>query len=168
MASEFTSVPRPAAVPPPARAREILAISFTSAGARTAEAWLKQSDPRIPRRHVQLDRADSGTLADLGDVVRNAKVGVHLLFAGPQAEIYAARAQALGSGAVDAEVSLLETDAGERRVYCAHCRATTVAGNTVGATVSCSGCACELTIYHHFSRRTASYLGFKANAEEVI
>lgn len=169
MASEFTSVPRPRAAvpPPPARAREIIAMSFTSAGARAADNWLEQSKPGIPQRHIQTDRGDSSALVDLMEVLQDAKVGVHVVFAGPQADIYAARAQALRNGAIDAEISLLETGAAERRVHCAHCKIATTTRNRVGNTVSCAGCARELTIYYHFSRRTASYLGFMANAEEV-
>lgn len=106
-------------------------------------------------------------MANLGDVVQGSKIGVHLVFSGPQTDIYAARAQALRNGAIDAEITLLQTCMTEANVYCAHCKQTTTTQNDVGATAVCSGCARELVIYHHFSRRTASYLGFMANAEET-
>ena len=169
MASEYTSVPRPAgAVPPPALAREIVAVSFTAAGAEAAQGWLQLSGPGTAHRHIRADRADAGTLAGLGGVVQDSKVGVHLAFSGPRADIYAARAQAVRNGALDAEITLLETGAADAQVYCAHCKETTTTQNDVGATAVCSGCARELVIYHHFSRRTASYLGYMAKAEEVI
>lgn len=169
MAPDFTSVPRPAEDPlPPARAREIVAVSFSPAGATTAQAWLRRPESGIPHRHIRTDRADPNALANVRNLVRNAKVGVRFVFTGPQADIYAARAQALTEGAVEEEITLLETDATGRQVYCPHCKATTPSRNPVGATVTCTGCTRELVIYHHFSRRTASYLGFKTNAEEVL
>lgn len=168
MAPDFTSVPRPADnSSPPARAREIVAVSFSPDGATTAEAWLRLPMPGMPHRHITTDRACGTALADIQDIVQNAKVGLRLVFSGPQADIYAARARAVASGAIDDEITLLETDSTGRRVYCAHCKETTPSLNPVGATVVCSGCSRDLMIYHHFSRRTASYLGFKANAEEV-
>lgn len=169
MASEHTSVPRPAgAIPPPPRARETVAVSFTAAGAEAVQGWLELSGLGTPHRHIRALRADGRTLADLGEVVQGSKIGVHLVFSGPQTDIYAARAQALRKGAIDAEITLLETGVAEAKVYCAHCKETTTTQNDVGATAVCSGCARELVIYHHFSRRTASYLGFMANAEEAI
>lgn len=168
MASEYTSVPGSAGtVPPPARAHRIVAVSFTAAGAKAAQGWLQLSGPGTPHRHIRAHRADESTLADLGDVVQGSKIGVHLVFSGPQTDIYAARAQALRNGAIDAEITLLQTCMTEANVFCAHCKETTTTQNDVGATFVCSGCARELVIYHHFSRRTASYLGFMANAEET-
>lgn len=168
MGLEFTSVPRPAADPlPPARAREIVAMSFTPAGTSRARAWLRRPSPDIPHRHISADRVSPNALDDVRDLVRNARVGARFVFSGPQADIYAARAQALREGAVEEEITLLETDATSRRVYCAHCKTTTPTRHPVGETVTCSGCSRSLVIYHHFSRRTASYLGYKSNAEEV-
>ncbi len=167
MAPDFTSVPRPAEdCSPPARAREIVAVSFSPAGATAAQAWLRRP-AGIPHRHITTDRACGSTLADIQDIVQNAKVGVRLVFSGPQADIYSARSRALASGAIDEEIMLLETDSAGRRVYCPHCKETTPTDRPVGAIVICSGCSRDLMIYHHFSRRTASYLGFKANAEEA-
>lgn len=168
MDRSFTSVPRTAGGgPPPVRAREIIAVSFTAAGADTAKEWLDASREGTLRRHIQATEADSSVLRRIGDMVKHSRVGTHLLFAGPQPDIYAARAQAIKNGAIDAEIALRETGDRSLRVSCAHCKETTVTPRAVGDTVHCAGCSRELVVYHHFSRLTASYLGYMVNAEEI-
>ncbi|WP_307273389.1 dimethylamine monooxygenase subunit DmmA family protein [Arthrobacter sp. W4I7] len=142
-------------------------MSFTPAGAQIAEVWLEESNPETPRRHMRANGADGETMTQLENLLRSSRVGVHFVFSGPQADIYTARARAIDNGAIDAEITLLESVVGNLHVYCAHCKETTSTGNGIGATVRCGGCARQLVVYHHFSRRTSSYLGFMANAEEV-
>lgn len=168
MEIDFTSVPAPVgAESPPVRARSFITVSFNTSGAKVTQAWLRQSNFSSRCRHISVERLDSLAWEDLRNIIWNARVGVHFVFAGPQMDIYAARALALSEGAIDAEITLLETEIRDRRVYCAHCRGTTVTQEKIGTITTCSGCARELQIYHHFSRKSASYLGFMANAEEV-
>jgi dimethylamine monooxygenase subunit C len=176
---DFTSVPQPPRPLPqdgagtPAagaqaagghagRATAFLRVTF---GASAAEAW--PGGRTVPGSELRFDRADAASLAVLAGVLEEAAVGLHVVLAGPQLDIYAARAAALKAGMVQEELTLVETESGEKAVYCPHCRATTRTNAAVGATVHCTGCQASLVIYHHFSRCSARYLGFAADAEEA-
>jgi hypothetical protein len=72
----------------------------------------------------------------------------------------------------DAELTLTCTTPGSpftdrdlRRVNCCHCHTVSVHPVAVGDPVDCPGCGRSLVVYHHFSRRTASYLAFTPEEE---
>ena len=109
--------------------------------------------------------ADPGALESIGALLDSAKTGFRMLVAGPESDVYLARAAALDHGALDEEIALAVTSAARRRVHCAHCTTITVTNQAIGSIVECSGCDRSLLVYHHFSRRTSSYLGFLDNAE---
>jgi hypothetical protein len=161
-----TSVPRPGLPAVPARARQYLALSFGTEGRAAVDTWLARTDPSVPRRRLAAAAADEAALAALAAALEGAVVGLRVLLGGPQADVYAARAAAAGLGLIDEELVLLVTSETAKRVHCPHCQGLTATEQPVGATVPCRGCRRQLLIYHHFSRRTASYLGFMADAEE--
>ena len=166
MIPRHSSVPRPGAAPPPAQAREYFAVSFGSEGSRETDAWLRRLDPSIQRQHVAFRTGEDAAAAALQTRLTSAVVGIRVVLAGPEADVYACRALALTMGAVDEELVLLVTPDGSRRVHCPHCQSTTVTDQPVGEVVVCMGCHRNLVIYHHFSRRTATYLGYMVDAEE--
>lgn len=161
-----SSVPPAQSAPLPGRASEYLALSLGDAASAAAAAWLEQGAPAARRRHIAAAAADAGALAALTSHLAGAAVGIRVLLAGPQSEVYRAAAAAKEAGLVEEELSLAVTEDSGKRVFCPHCGTTTASQAPVGATLPCSGCRRQLEIYHHFSRRTASYLGFMADAEE--
>lgn len=166
MIPRHSSVPRPGAVPSPARAREYFAVSIGNEGFKESDAWLRRLDHSIQRQHVAFRTGDDAAAAALQARLASAVVGIRVVLAGPEADVYTLRALALRMGAVDEEVFLLVTPDGSRRVHCPHCQSTTVTDRSVGEVVVCTGCERSLVIYHHFSRRTATYLGYMVDAEE--
>jgi hypothetical protein len=161
-----TSVPRHGIPAAPDRAREYLALSFGLEGQAAVDAWLARTEPSVPRRRLAAAAADEAALAALATELDGAVVGLRVLLGGPQADVYAARAAAVGLGLIDEEPVLLVTSEAAKRVHCPHCKGLTMTEQPVGATVPCRRCRRQLVIHHHFSRRTASYLGFMADAEE--
>ncbi|MBO1267274.1 dimethylamine monooxygenase subunit DmmA family protein [Arthrobacter cavernae] len=112
------------------------------------------------------EEADRFAIGRLDEYITSAAVGIRILLAGPQVDVQRASALALESGLVGEELILAVTSDRAKRVFCPHCKARTATLQGIGAIVPCSGCGRNLEIYHHFSRRTASYLGFMAGAEE--
>ena len=169
MDAEHTSVPRwPAVVPDldPA-GRSVGLLAFGPAGADVLRRWLVRVPAGTPVWVRCADRADAATLAALEERVSRSIVGWRLMLAGPEVDVLAARAVAVRLGALDAEIRTAVTDAGCKRVFCAHCRATTEAESPVAGEVSCAACGRRLHVYGHVSRRLGAYLGFMADAEEV-
>jgi dimethylamine monooxygenase subunit C len=123
--------------------------------------------PPESRQDLSFGSASPESLERLKAVLNEARVGVRLVVAGPSADIYAARAAAAECGMVEEEMTLLHRVDGQRRVFCAHCRATTLVPEAAGVGIGCSGCATVLSVSEHFSRRLAAYLGYAANAEEA-
>lgn len=105
--------------------------------------------------------------ADLGRALGNATVGVRVMVSGPEHDVLAAGAACREAGLLDDEVTLFATTTSARRIYCVHCKATSLVTTAVGDVATCSACHRGLHVYEHFSRRSASYLGFQANAESL-
>ncbi|PNH85555.1 dimethylamine monooxygenase subunit DmmA family protein [Arthrobacter sp. AFG20] len=119
------------------------------------------------RPDLAVGQASPDSLKRLKDVLNQAYVGVRLVIAGPSADILAARAAAAECGMVEEEMTLLHRVDGHRRVFCAHCRATTSMPEASAHEIGCSGCATVLSVSEHFSRRLAAHLGYAAHAEEA-
>jgi LSD1 subclass zinc finger protein len=119
------------------------------------------------RLDLALGSASPESLERLKAVLNQAHVGIRLVVAGPSADIHAARAAAAECGMVEEEMTLLHRGDGHRRVFCAHCRATTLVPEAAAREIGCSGCATVLSVSEHFSRRLAAYLGYAANAEDA-
>jgi len=99
--------------------------------------------------------------------VREATVGTHLVLAGPETDVLAARTDAVRNGMIPEEILLLSRDDEFRRVYCPHCRTVTRTPPLAGETTVCGGCRRELEVFDHFSRGLTAYLGAQAHAEEL-
>jgi dimethylamine monooxygenase subunit C len=166
MAGNFTSVPG-SEHGAPTRGREYVLWAFGPEGYLAGAAWLEETDPGVPTEQHSAPAAEREVLAAIQASLATAVVGVRVVFAGPEADVYAARAVALDAGACGDEIVLLITSAKQRRVYCPHCRTTSVTLAPLAGTVPCSGCSRTLMVYHHFSRRTARYLGFLADTEDI-
>ena len=169
MGAEHTSIPRWAAEVPAAdpAARAVALLGFGSAGAQVVAEWRQQVRTGTDVWSRLASRADDATLAELEEQVRAARVGWRLMLAGPEADVLAARSLAVRCGLLDAELRTAVTDAGRKRVFCAHCRTTTEQVLPVAAVVECPGCGRRLHVYAHVSRRLGAYLGFMVDAEEV-
>jgi hypothetical protein len=166
MASVHTSVPRRPTTDPGVdeSGRAFGIMTFGPVARFAGEVWARRVD--------QLDRPvltwAAGSAAEAVPVLARwlaeARVGFRLMFAGPEADLLTARAQA--AVLLDAELRLLVTDTTHRPVWCVHCGTTTLAESEIGAVTPCAGCARPLVVHHHVSRHHGSYLGYLANAEE--
>ncbi len=89
--------------------------------------------------------------------------GTRLLVTGPETAVQAVRAAALRGGALDEEIVLVPTDAGDavrdRTVHCGHCHHRSVVHADIGDAVVCPGCGLVLHLAGHHSRRLAAFLG---------
>jgi hypothetical protein len=169
MGAEHTSVPRwPAAEPgvDPA-ARSVALLGFGPAGVHVVRRWLGQVPAGTPVTCTTTGAADAAVLEELAERVAGATVGWRLMLAGPEADVLAARAVAVDGGLFDAEIRTAVTGTEAKRVFCPHCRSTTEAAVAVGAETGCAGCGRRLFVYWHVSRRSGSYLGYMADAEDV-
>lgn len=167
---EYTSVPRWHEEAPQidASARFLTVISVGTNPCPLPEPWrhaLASADR--PVHVLSGSRADEELLTLVRRDVETAVVGWRLLLIGPEADVLRLRAEALHCGAVPSEVLAHVTSAQQRTILCVHCDTLTSAQVEIDATVSCSGCARTLQVYHHVSRRLAAYMGFKANAEDT-
>lgn len=111
--------------------------------------------------------ADPRVLEAFRATLGRARMGLRILLAGPEVDVYAARSVALEAGAVESEVLLSITEAVSCLVFCPHCTSTTVTDSVIGRELECSGCDRSLVVDQYFSRRTASYLGYMSDAEEI-
>ena len=143
-----------------------MVLAFGPEAEQTAAGWRRE----ITRRSMPLavlDGADSAsTLGRLTEVLRAAATGLRLMVAGPEQEVLAVQSAARAAGMIDAELTLHVTSSAYRRIYCVHCKTTSSARAAVDEVTSCAGCGRGLLIFAHLSRRSGSYLGFLADAEE--
>ncbi len=148
--------------------RAVALMGFGSSGAAALRGWAAAVPDGVPAWTHLATGADDGTLALLAEHIAAARVGWRLVLAGPEIDVLAARSVATGLGVLEAEISVAVTDTQRRRVFCPHCRTTTVTSEPVGGSVPCDGCGRRLFVYAHVSRRAGAYLGFMADAEEVV
>ena len=64
---------------------------------------------------------------DLGAVLASAQVGLRVMISGPEHLVLAASASCREAGMLDEEQVLHATSSRERQVWCAHCKAVTLA-----------------------------------------
>jgi len=170
MGLKHSSVPRwPTSDPGLDRSGRAYAVmTFGSAAAALGAVW--RGELAALGRAVWSWDGEAATgagLAGLREQIASATVGWRLLLAGPGPEVLLAYAEAVRGGVLDAEITVVVTDAAQRRVWCSHCRATTLAEVALGAETDCAGCGRSLFVYHHVSRRHAAHLGFMTDAEEL-
>ncbi len=170
MGLKHSSVPRwPTADPGLDRSGNAYAVmTFGPAATALGAAW--RGELAALGRAVWSWHGDAATgvgLAGLREQIASATVGWRLLLAGSEPEVLLAYAEAVAGGVLDAEITVVVTDTARRRVWCSHCRTTTVAEVALGAQTDCAGCGRSLLVYHHVSRRHAAHLGFMADAEEL-
>jgi hypothetical protein len=162
-----STVPRWPADPPAvdASGRTFGVVYFGAAGERVASDWL-----------IEIFRAASWVLHGVDpqavcDAMRtrleSESVGLRLLIAGPECDVLAAAVVARSAGLVPTEIMTHATSDSSRRIYCVHCKETSMVEAAVGDVVACEGCRRELAVFAHLSRESGSYLGFLAAAEEL-
>jgi hypothetical protein len=141
-------------------------VAFGPAAEQVAAAWRGEIGlSEMPL--VSLDAAAGPSVMErLTDVLGVSSTGLRLMVAGPEQEVLAVQSAARAAGMIDAELALHVTSAESRKVYCVHCKTTSSARAAVDELASCEGCGRELLIFAHLSRRSGSYLGFLADAEE--
>ncbi|MFI6358596.1 dimethylamine monooxygenase subunit DmmA family protein [Streptomyces sp. NPDC050743] len=137
------------------------------AGARLAtwEAALAASHPVAAVRRLQYDDAGAARSA-LVAALADARVGVRVRLAGPVGACLALRGAAAMVGLEEEELFLAPTGPGPIDLFCAHCGVATAVVAAIGDVAACGGCARNLVIYHHVSRRNGQFLGYKIDAEE--
>lgn len=122
---------------------------------------------RAVRRHLAADADEAAAV--LADHLAAARVGVRVMVAGATQDCLALRAAAVRAGVADDEMRFGVVTTGARTartVWCVHCGATTTAPVDVDDVLACSGCARDLVVYAHVSRRTGHHLGFMVDAED--
>jgi hypothetical protein len=108
-----------------------------------------------------------GREADLEQALRvrlaEARVGLRLYLTGSEGFVRRASRLASEASVLADEVCVEVCDAEGFRVWCVHCK--TVGEKMRTAVAPCPGCARQLHVYHHFSRRIGAYMGFQVDAE---
>jgi hypothetical protein len=124
--------------------------------------------PTVPFDHLGLSLVslfpDTASLLDAFRLVlAESLMGTRLYVAGPESFIGLAMKIALEFDLNKDEIRAEEVGTLARRVYCVHCRTTTE--NVRTNIVSCAGCARQLLVRDHYSRRIAAYMGVMVDAE---
>lgn len=162
MGAGHTSVPRWPRTDPGVdeTGRGYAVMAFGAVAAVAAGEWCRRiAVLGRPARVRRAESADEEALRVLGRWLAEASVGWRLMLAGPQADVLRAHAVALDGAALDAEMRILVTDDRRRRVWCAHCAATTEADVRPDQHLPCTGCGRTLVVHAHVSRSRAAYLG---------
>jgi hypothetical protein len=164
-----STVPRWPAEPPAVdpSGRSYVVVAFGPEAEPIAAGWRREI-AQGPSALIALDcdQAASETMSRLTGVLASATTGLRLMVAGPEQEVLTVASTARAAGMIDAELSLHVTSATSRKVYCVHCKSTSSARAAVDEVAACQGCGRELLIFAHLSKRSGSYLGFLAAAEE--
>lgn len=161
-----TSVPVWDSIPPPLpRATEYTIFSVGSVDGATAREWSAQlSEAGVPHDIVTMDGEQLSGWVDIGwgyfvDLARDKCVGWRVAAAGDEVGVLGVLAAARHVGLIDAEVTVFAETRRHRRVYCAHCKATTMTEQPPGGHLPCRGCDRVLQVRPHVSRSTGTYLG---------
>ncbi len=133
----------------------------------------RPADARYRDHEVEIPAGDFATTEErLRALCATAVVGDRVHLTGPEEELLRAAALLRELGFDDAELTVTcntpgspFTDPDLRRVNCCHCHTVTALPVAVGDTVDCPGCGRTVVVYHHFSRRTASYLAYQPEEE---
>lgn len=165
---EHTSVP-PWAVPggtAPARDQDGAAYVLLGVGPEAGPVLDGWAEELRERPLVRFDSTDLDTAtARLGEALAEARVGVRVRVAAPSGACLALRGVAFTAGVEDDEMHLAPTALGPIDLFCVHCRSVTSTDAAIDDVVPCAGCARNLLIYHHVSRRNGRFLGFQVDAE---
>lgn len=90
-------------------------------------------------------------------------VGFRLYALGMEAFLWDVMNLARQAGMGRDEVRLTQMGSMRRRVYCTHCK--TIIENVATNILPCPGCAANLFVRDHFSRRLAAFMGVIVDAE---
>ena len=126
--------------------------------------WAQGLSPEVRRSVLLGDQADS-LAGQLRETLRDSTVGVRVVITGPAGSCLRLRATAIDAGLEDDEISVVPVGSGPIDVFCSHCRTTTRTVAAIDDVISCDGCARDLLVYYHVSRRTGAFLGFMVDAE---
>lgn len=154
----------PADVPADTGGRSQVLVGVGAAAGPIVDRWIAEIPGRTPVSRILVDDVQLAG-AELDEALRDARVGVRVLIAGPAGACLRLRGVALSAGLEDDEIRVMRCGAGPIDIFCAHCGASTPAIADVDDIVECAGCARHLLVYYHVSRRTGRYLGFMVDAE---
>jgi hypothetical protein len=166
---DHTSVPRWPSEPPDVdpTGSSYLVVSRGANAKAVAQRWTAAITSAGKPLWTHHDTGDTPLpLDELREQLATARVGTRVMVAAPELDVLDVFRTARAAGAIETELRSRVTPAGDRRVYCPHCRTHTVARIQVGDTVPCAGCRRTLIVYHHVSRLHGSYLGYMVDAEE--
>ena len=162
-----TSLPLWDAAPPrlDPSAAEYTLFSLDSRDDATADGWASElTEQDIPAQLVRIDGASlprwlTGCFTEFEQLAASRHVGWRIAAAGDEVGVLAALAAGRHIGLIDTEITVFAETRLRRRVYCAHCKATTLTG--FDEHVVCTGCHGRLAVRPHCSRDTGSYLGVR-------
>ncbi|WP_223461887.1 dimethylamine monooxygenase subunit DmmA family protein [Pseudomonas sp. GL-RE-19] len=101
----------------------------------------------------------------LFNLLRDARIGIHLYLFGDESFIWTLHALAVAQGLSNEEITLGHSGSRTHQlIYCVHC--ADLQTQPVGHTLTCQNCGVELEVRAHFSRRLGAYLGVCLNADE--
>lgn len=169
----WTLAPLVQEVDPGGRDIWIHAVSGSRPVRSLTTRWCAQAQaaPTVEREiavHVIVSQDARAAVCAITATTESARVGARLMIAGTAADCAAVRAAALDRGWTDEEIRIGSTSTLDRLVRCTHCSTTTVTPAAIEGLVVCPGCARNLLVYYHFSRRTGSHLGFMVDAEDAV
>ncbi|MCH5641308.1 MULTISPECIES: dimethylamine monooxygenase subunit DmmA family protein [unclassified Gordonia (in: high G+C Gram-positive bacteria)] len=154
----------PADLPIPAGTSYVL-VGIGDEGCANVDTWARAIGDAAPV--AQVTHADaSGAAAGLRAAVSRSVVGVRVLVSGPAGACLTVRASGVNAGLNDDEIHVTVAGSGAIDVFCSHCRVVNQVVAEVDDVITCNGCARNLLVYYHVSRRTGSYLGYMVDAEE--
>jgi hypothetical protein len=93
------------------------------------------------------------------ELTASKRVGWRVAAAGDEVGVLAVGAACRRVGLIDAEITAFAESRRRWVVFCAHCKATTLACREVGVRVECQSCRRALDVRPHVSRNTGTYLG---------
>ncbi|MDL9935358.1 dimethylamine monooxygenase subunit DmmA family protein [Gordonia sp. ABSL1-1] len=151
--------------PDPTGAAYVL-VGIGESGRARVRAWSSTIGAAAAVTELVAHPDDIDSVAiELRKIVLDGVVGLRVMLTGPSGACLRLRATAIGAGVEDDELAVDPVDDGNIDVFCAHCRTINRLAARVDDVVTCAGCARNLVVYHHVSRRTGSYLGFMSDAE---
>ena len=117
----------------------------------------------LPGDLVHGFRSQAHLLIALKRRLRHEHMGLRLYAIGTEAFLWDVAGAAEAAGMGQEEYRLFAAGSNARRVFCVHCRTVTRAVTT--NLVTCTGCAAQLFVRDHFSRRLNAFMGFQIDSE---
>jgi dimethylamine monooxygenase subunit C len=107
--------------------------------------------------------ADPRALAQAFALVETPRVSDRLYVQGTEPFVWSVALAAAQAGWQSGQLQLAHAGSLQRRVWCTHCHGLTEA--VTSSIVACAGCARQLLVRDHFSKRHGAFMGVMVDAE---